>query len=147
MKFIRLLIHFLAISSLIAGLLQGQQAGYNLVVHKDNPVSSLSKKEVSNLFLKKVSKWSNGESVQPLDLVETSPVREKFSREIHGRKVSSIKAYWQKQIFSGRKIPPPEKKSDLDVIAFVQDNAGAIGYVSSRVNLSSRGVKIIQVKN
>ena len=72
-------------------------------------------------------------------------MREKFSKDIHGRKVSSIKAYWQKQIFSGRKIPPPEKKSDREVLVFVQNNPGAVGYVSASANLSQYNVKALKV--
>ena len=127
-----------------AGLL-AQQVTYKIVANKENPVSSLTQKEVSNLFLKKVTKWSNGENVQPLDLVETSPVRAKFSRDIHGRKVSSIKAYWQKQIFSGRKIPPPEKKTDTQVLSFVRNNVGAIGYISATNSGIPTNVKVIKV--
>ena len=125
--------------------LMAQEAAYNVVVNKDNPVNSLTKKEVSNLFLKKVTKWSNGRTVQPLDLVETSRVRDKFSKEIHSRKVSSIKAYWQKQIFSGRKIPPAEKKSDREVLTFVQKNPGAIGYISSANKGVPANIKIVKV--
>lgn len=145
MKMIRILSIFLALTGLIAGVLPAQQAGFKLIVNKDNPVSSLSAKEVSNLFLKKVTKWSHGEAVQPLDLTESSPVREKFSKEIHGRKVSSIKAYWQKQIFSGRKIPPPEKKSDQEVLNFVSNNAGAIAYVSAGSGIPAN-TKVLTVK-
>ena len=125
--------------------LLGQAKSFKLVVNQANPVDSLTKKEVSNLFLKKVSRWSNGENVQPLDLVETSSVRVNFSKQIHGRKVSSIKAYWQKQIFSGRKIPPPEKKTDTQVLAFVRNNPGAIGYVSADTNSSNRRVKVLKI--
>ena len=131
---------------LLSGIqLPAQTTAYKLVVNRANPVNSLTKKEASNLFLKKVSKWSNGENVQPLDLVENSLVREKFSRDIHGRKVSSIKAYWQKQIFSGRKIPPAEKKTNTEVLAFVRNNPGAIGYVSTDSNVSSQRVKVLKI--
>jgi ABC-type phosphate transport system substrate-binding protein len=130
---------------LLTGALSAQQPGYKVVVNADNPVSSLNKKEVSNLFLKKVTKWSNDQDVLPVDLLDTSSVRDKFSRDIHGRKVSSIKAYWQKQIFSGRKIPPPEKKSQREVLEFVQNNPGAVGYISVSTSESNFKVKVVKI--
>ena len=39
--------------------------------------------------------------------------------------------------------PPPEIRSEEDVLAYVRFNRGAIGYVSSQTNLS--GVHIVNV--
>ncbi len=145
MKSFKILSVLLVTVTLMAGALPAQQKTFKVVVNKSNPVSSLTQKQVSNFFLKKVTKWSNGENVQPLDLIETSAVREKFSKDIHSRKVSSIKAYWQKQIFSGRKIPPPEKKSAREVLSFVSNNPGAIGYISATINETTRNVKVVKI--
>jgi hypothetical protein len=116
-----------------------------VIVNSSNPVSSLSASEVSNLFLKKgKTTWPSGERVLPVDLGEQSAVREAFSRKIHGKGQGPIKAYWQKQIFSGRDVPPPEKGSAADVIAFVRGNRGAIGYVPAGLE-PGIGVKVLQV--
>jgi ABC-type phosphate transport system substrate-binding protein len=55
-----------------------------------------------------------------------------------------VKSYWQQQIFSGRDVPPPEKQTENDVVAFVRSNPGAIGYVSKGVDIG-RGVKALSV--
>jgi len=139
------ILSIVSILVLSSGLL-AQAGQYKIVVNKDNPVSSLSQKEISNLFLKKVTKWSNGLTVQPVDLVESSAIRENFSKEIHNRKVSSIKAYWQKQIFSGRKVPPAEKKSNREILTYVQNNPSAVGYVSTSTNVDQYQIKILKIK-
>ncbi len=59
-------------------------------------------------LLKERSRWDDSSSVQPVDLDSKSPTREEFSRDVHGRSVTSIKNYWRRQIFSGNKVPPPE---------------------------------------
>lgn len=116
-----------------------------VIVNSANPVSSLSTSEVSNLFLKKgQTSWPSGERVLPVDLGEQSAAREAFSRKFHGRGQGSVKAYWQKQIFSGRDVPPPEKGSAAEVIAFVQSNKGGIGYVPADLELGA-GVKVLPV--
>ena len=83
----------------------------------------------------------------PVNLSEDSPVREKFSKEIHKKKIFSIKSYWQKQIFSGRGVPPQEKASDQDVLEYVEENAGAIGYVSASAEVESYKVNVLKIKN
>lgn len=90
----------------------------------------MTKEQASKLFLKKVTKWDNGHPVLPVDLGAASAVRETFSREVHGKTVTAIKSYWQQKIFSGRDVPPPEKQSDAEVLAYAQANVDAIGYIS-----------------
>ena len=66
--------------------LGAQEITFKIVVNSSNPVSSLTVKDVSNYFLKKVTRWKNGQKVLPVDLKDTSTVREIFSKDIHGRK-------------------------------------------------------------
>ena len=118
---------------------------YVVIVHPDNPAKSISKKRVSRILLKEISKWDGDLSAQPIDLDSKSPVRDEFSRDVHGRSVSSIKNYWQRQIFSGDGVPPPEVPDDEAVIAFVSTHPGAIGYVSANARLDSAKVKILDL--
>jgi ABC-type phosphate transport system substrate-binding protein len=120
-----------------------EQAGFKVIAHPDNPVTSLSKAQVSKFLLKKASKWDHGERVLPVDLGGQGPVREAFSKAIHGRNVTSIQRYWQRQIFAGDGVPPPELGSDREVVDYVSKNPGAIGYVSE--NAVATGVKVIEV--
>jgi ABC-type phosphate transport system substrate-binding protein len=119
-------------------------ASYYIVVHPGNPAVSMTKEQISKLFLKKGTSWPHGRRAYPVDLLESSAVRQKFSKEIHGKTVASIKAFWQQRIFSGREVPPPEKASDADVVAFVHENPDAIGYVSA--NAVTLKVRVLQVK-
>ena len=117
-----------------------------VVVNDQNTVSTLSRNVVSRYFLKKVSRWESGAVALPVDLPPDSPVRDAFSRQVLSKSVSSIKAYWQQQIFSGRDVPPPEKADDAAVLEFVQSNVAAIAYVSSQVTLP-RGVRAVTITN
>jgi len=130
-----------------AALFAQNKRSFKIIVNKSNSTSTLTKKEVSKLFLKKTTRWKELDiKVNPVDLTDDSAVRIKFSNEILGKKVGAVKAYWQKLIFSGRKVPPPEKKSDSDVLKYVQDNPGAIGYVSASAKLRNYEVKTVSVQ-
>jgi hypothetical protein len=83
--------------------------------------------------------------VYPVDLEEDSLIRKQFSQDIHRKKIAAIKAYWQQQIFSGREIPPLEKISDEEVLKYVAQKTGAIGYVSKSADISQYDVKLIEI--
>jgi TonB family protein len=134
---------FLTLSFLLCSALAGAQGAFQIIVHEQNLTSSLSSDELSRLFLKKSRSWSDGAAVEPVDLVSTSPVRESFSLAIHGRSVASIKSFWQHKIFSGLSSPPLELSADDEVIAYVSEHRGAIGYVSAAARLDSASVKAI----
>lgn len=119
-------------------------AGYKIIVNSANGTSPLAKKELSQLFMKKTAKWSDGTAVVAVDQTEKSSVRERFTQEVHGKSVAAVKSYWQQQIFSGRDVPPVEKSSDAQVVAFVKQNAGAIGYVGDSADTA--GVRVVGVQ-
>ncbi len=129
---------------LLGGAEQLSAQAYQVVVNAGNSVASMTARDLSRVFQKKTTRWDNGQTVIPVDLSENSSVRAAFSRGVHGKSVSALKAYWQRQIFSGRGVPPVEKVSNTEVLQYVAANASAIGYVSANVTVG-RGVKVIQV--
>ena len=118
--------------------------GYKIVVNTSNPESSLSKTEVSRLFLKKATAWADGVKALPVDLARTSSTRRAFSQGVHGKSPNAVAAYWQTQVFSGRALPPLVKNSNAEVLAYVKAQRGAIGYVSA--GASAAGVKVLTVR-
>ncbi len=139
-KIISLFLLFLVIT-LIGGQLFAQD--YKVIVNKSNSVSSMTKQEISKLFLKKVKKFANGKMVIPVDLIDSSLLRKKFSQDIHNKNIAEINAYWQKQIFSGQGVPPKKRVSDSEVVNFVKGLPGAIGYVSASTKVDD--VKVLKI--
>ena len=134
----------LILLTILVGAVPGAPPELRVVVNEANPVSSLSRQEVSDLFLKKTSRWAQLGLVMPVDQPEGAAVRETLNREIHHKSLSAVRAYWQQRIFSGRDVPPPEKDGDAEVLSFVRKNPGAIGYISS--SASAAGVKVVGVR-
>jgi ABC-type phosphate transport system substrate-binding protein len=111
--------------------------GYKVIVNQSNSTSTLSEDEISKLFLKKNTKWADGKSVDPIDQVASSGVRKVFTDGVHKKSVNAIKSFWQQAIFAGTGTPPLEKSDDDEVIKYVSQNAGSIGYVSAGTDISS----------
>ena len=120
-----------------------EAAQFKVIVNRAVKSDSLTKQQVSDLFLKKTTKWTDGTAVAAVDLPDATSVREAFSKEIHGQPASAVKSYWNKQIFSGRDLPPLEKKTDAEVVAYVRATAGAIGYVAE--SAETEGVRVLTV--
>ena len=131
---------------LAAGLSVGTVAapGFKVVANASVPTRTLSRDSVAQIFTKKNVKWPDGSRVVPVDLPVGSKTRESFSQTVHGKGSAVVDAFWQKQLFSGRDLPPLTKASDAEMVSYVRVTTGAIGYVSAEADTT--GAKLIEVE-
>jgi hypothetical protein len=108
---------------------------FRVIVHPDNPASGFSRDFLTDAFLKRTTRWADGETLRPVDQRSTSAVRQRFSDSVLRRSIAAVKNYWQQRIFSGRDLPPPELDSDDAVVGYVMSHRGALGYVSGAAKL------------
>jgi hypothetical protein len=140
----KLLVSLLAAAVLCVAASAGAETrGYKLVVNKANAASALERAEVARLFMKQSVKWANGQAVEPVDQAPSSGVRERFTADVHGKAVGAVQSAWQRIIFSGRGVPPPEVVNDNQVIDFVADHPGGVGYVSEGAGTDR--VKVVDI--
>jgi ABC-type phosphate transport system substrate-binding protein len=118
--------------------------GFKIVVHRSNPIASLSRAQASQLFLKKSTRWPSGAAVQPIEIADDA-VRGRFSERVHRKSLHSLKAYWNGLIFSGRDVPPLERRGDEGVVDYVRANPNAIGLVSPLA--ATAEVKVVALKD
>ena len=138
------LLSLIATIGVLSSPLAAQAQDFTVIVNASNPVSSLPMDDVAKLFLKKTVAWESGKPAAPVELPAAAKAREAFARTVLNKSIAQVKSYWQQQIFSGRDVPPPEKQTESDVVAFVRSNPGAIGYVSKGADIG-RGVKALSV--
>ena len=123
---------------------QAEPPVFLVVVNEANAVETMSVEQLSKIFLRKLARWQNGSRITVVDQHPATPVRERFSADVHRRPVAAVVAYWQQQIFSGRELPPSERKDDAAVLEHVRQNPEAVGYVSAQTPLGP-GVKVLRV--
>jgi hypothetical protein len=116
---------------------------FRIVVHPRNPSDGVSRHFLTEAFLKKTSRWDDGEALRPVDLRPDAGTRKRFSESVLKRSVAAIRSYWAQRIFSGRGVPPPELDSDDAVLSFVLKHRGAVGYVSGAANTGK--VKVLPI--
>jgi ABC-type phosphate transport system substrate-binding protein len=130
--------------AVLATAAAADEAGFKVVVNSRCAQASISREELSRLFLKKTAQWVCGDSVLAVDQADDSEVRARFTGDVHHKSLKAVKAYWRQQIFSGQDVPPPEKSTDEEVIEFVRGHPSGIGYVSS--DADTRGVRVLEVR-
>jgi ABC-type phosphate transport system substrate-binding protein len=119
----------------LALLLASHMAGAQVVavVSARSSVSSLSRSELTDIFLGRASRFPNGEPAVPIDLPEGSAARDEFYAKFAGKSPSQIKAFWSKIIFTGRGQPPKEVADGVEMKKFIAANPGAIGYIDEKL--------------
>lgn len=137
---------FIGLSLFAAALASAADApAYRVIVNPENPATTLERKQVADLFLKKVTRWPEGSLVaKPVDQTVKAPCRARFSDELLGRSISAVKTFWEQVIFSGRGVPPPELAGDAEVVQYVLRYPGAIGYISGAADAGT--AKVLGVK-
>ncbi len=120
--------------------------GFQVIVHPANSAQSITRRQLSDMFLKKLTHWPDGSAAEPVEPPERSRTRAYFLSDVmNGRSALALKAFWQKRVFAGRDVPPIEKASDEEVVSFVRATPGAIGYVGQTIPVA--GVKVLQLKD
>lgn len=117
---------------------------FRVIVNADNPAAAVEREFLADAFLKRVSRWPAGETIEPVDLRSDSPVRAQFSVVVLRRSVAAVRSYWQQRIFAGRGVPPPEVDSDSAAIHYVKKHRGGVGYVSRDADI--REVKVLALR-
>ncbi|TXH65503.1 MAG: hypothetical protein E6Q86_01170 [Tolumonas sp.] len=117
------------------------QAEIWVVVHPSNPTKSMSKSEVSALYLGRYQAFKDGSFALPFDQNADGEFRKEFYQQLTGKSVSFINAYWARILFTGRATPPRQVEDNDAVIDVVKKNPSAIGYVAAGTKLD--GVKVV----
>lgn len=123
---------------------QPEAPDFIVIVSASNTTRQVDRRFLANAFLKKITRWPDGDAIRPVDLEPGAAARRSFTASVLDRSVAAVKSYWQQIIFTGNGLPPPELASDEAVIAYIRTHDGAVGYVSTQCVL--RGVKPLTVR-
>jgi ABC-type phosphate transport system substrate-binding protein len=119
----------------LAILVTGASASAEVVavVSSKSPITALSKSQVADIFLGKVSRFPDGILATPIDQIEGSIERDEFYAKIADRSPAQITAYWSKIIFTGRGQPPPAVSNGVEMKKRIAANPSAIGYIDAKL--------------
>jgi len=116
-----------------------------VVVSAKSSATSLTAEQASDIFLGKVATLPGAGTAVPVDQADGSAAREAFYQKATGKNAAQVKAYWSKQIFTGKGQPPKEVGDNAGVKAAVAGNPNAIGYIDkSAVDGSVKALLTVQ---
>jgi ABC-type phosphate transport system substrate-binding protein len=116
----------LALSFVLGGAVRADVVA---VVSAKNPLITLSKSQVADIFLGKTVRFPDGTLAVPIDQEEGSPARVEFYATFTGKSPAQIKSHWTKIIFTGRGQPPRAVSSSAQVRQLIAANPQAISYL------------------
>ena len=100
-----------------------------LIVNAQNPVNTLERKQVIDIFMGRSTAFPNQKPAHTLD-IGNNELRANFYKTLTGKSVAQVDAYWARLIFAGRMSPPEKLADEAAVINAVINNPAAIGYIS-----------------
>jgi len=124
--------HNMATAVFVAGLFAASlpaAADVVVVVSAKSAATALTEEQASDIFLGKANTLPGGGQAVPVDQPDGSPARELFYSKAVGKSAAQLKAYWSKQIFSGKGQPPKEAGDNAAVKSLVAGNPNIVGYI------------------
>lgn len=115
-----------SIQSCIA--LPSQEEAIHIVTAEKGPLRQLQRDEAELLFLGRRTTAADGTPVMLIDL-PAGPVRDRFYLLLTGKNPQQARAYWSRQVFTGRARPPLEAGSQEQAVEWLLQNPGAIAYL------------------
>ena len=124
-----------------------QRGDLAIIVHKSNPVQNLTMAELRQYFLAERNHWSTQQKTRVAMREPGAPERDAVLRLICGmNRDQDFTTYFLRAKFSEQVIDEPRNlDSSADMIKFVANVSGAIGYV--RADEVDPSVRVIKVDN
>ncbi|MDA8362519.1 MAG: hypothetical protein M0Z84_01585 [Gammaproteobacteria bacterium] len=110
--------------------------GLIVIANPRVPATSLSVPDLAAIYLRRVTVWSDGQPIVPVNQGTGSVIRKRFSVILFKEPPVALDDYWNRMHFQGQN-PPLVLGSDRDVVIFVNKVPGAIGYVRKGTPIES----------
>ncbi|MEW6984481.1 phosphate ABC transporter substrate-binding protein [Colwelliaceae bacterium 6471] len=101
-----------------------------IIVNQANS-DAVDKVAIKKIYTGKTKSFPSGGSVVAINQSGNNEITAEFNKKLLNKSSSQLKAYWSKQLFTGKGTPPQEIASDAEVLKLVAANPAYIGYVNS----------------
>jgi ABC-type phosphate transport system substrate-binding protein len=116
------------VTAALAGAASFAQAEVVVVVSAKSAATAITSDQAADIFLGKSSTLPGGGQAVPVDQAEGA-TRDEFYQKAMGKNAAQLKAYWSKQIFSGKGQPPKEVGDGAATRGLIANNPNLIGYI------------------
>ncbi len=121
----------------------GVQAQTVVVVNSANSVTNISKAQLLGFYRGDEIVWKNTSRLYPVTLRTNQAITKTFFEKGLGLNVGRAKRLWLKLALSGKTSPPKILNNAAEVVEYVSQNEGAIGFIP--VEKLDERVKVITI--
>ncbi len=119
---------FLILMAVLSGLHSAESAVV-VIAHKTTPVMDAN--TISRLYMGKAIEV-DGVAINPVNLSSGTELRTRFMTQVVGKDDDAYIAYWVVRRSIGRGFPPKELTSAAELILYINNTPGAIGYIDEK---------------
>ncbi len=129
---------------LVISIIGGEAFAEVLIIcHKNVTETSLSESEITEIFLGKRVQWEDNSKIRPA-ITKDADLHKQFLKTYLKKSEKQYQNYWNRLVFSGQGTPPQRLDTEAELIQYVAETEGAIGYMNSTT--TAENVKILEVQ-
>jgi ABC-type phosphate transport system substrate-binding protein len=121
--------------------------GLAVIINSKNPTTSMTKSEVKLTYLRKINKrWPGiNKNIVPVERRDMSETKKIFLSKLINMSEQDVARYFTEREYMNAEMPPIAFATDAEIINYVANNIGAIGYINtSSLSEESRAkIKIV----
>jgi ABC-type phosphate transport system substrate-binding protein len=114
-----------------------------IIAHQNVPETTVSKHDLQEIFLGKRVQWKDNTAIHPVT-VKDQELHSAFLKQYIKKSFAKWNAYWKHMVFTGNGTPPKQFDTQQELVDYVVNTTGAIGYVDAETPVEN--VTIIKVQ-
>jgi ABC-type phosphate transport system substrate-binding protein len=126
----RLLLIAISLLWMNPGLAAESQGAIVVITNKDVQEKSITIGALRSIFGMRLKSWSNDEPVRVFVFSDYHPLHIEFSKKVLGVFPHQLRSSWDRLVFSGTGQAPSYIRNEAEMLNFVENTPGAIGYIT-----------------
>ncbi len=114
-----------------------------LIANSSVKETSITKGDVKRAFLGKKKRWTDKQKIKAVTL-KGGAIHKEFVKNYVNKTPSSFSSFWKRAIVTGTGIPPKSFDAELDIVKYIEDTKGGVGYISP--DTPHDGVKVLAIE-
>ncbi len=128
-------------AAVIFGAVPSLGRGVKVIANPSLPADSITVAQLKSIYMEE-QRSINGSHIE-LVLAKGGSAHEVFLKQYIGKSDDALRTYYRTLVFTGTGLMPKVLASDGDVLHYVANTRGAIGYVSP--DFPANGVKVLTI--
>ena len=131
--------------AIISLLISFQEMEGVVIVHPSNATNEMTISQAKLFYTRKIKRyWPNNMPIRPVALKGKTGLQTSFYHKVLRMSQEEVEGYFKQRQFANAESAPVEVSSESEMVEYVSNNGGAIGFVSASVAEANKGkVKIL----